>query len=664
VLPFRYGLYQGDKVGVAGSVVYEQILKDGLLLIISKRLHTQVERPPVDNLEYLYEALKAYLMLHDVERYDPVYLRHWVSMDARRYLLLDADVALLDRLDTHLAALFSKDHVVTSPFPMDEALVAQAREKLATFTTAQRVYLRLRSRLEVNDLPEFNLLDVAGPQAANVFSRRSKQPLNRGVPGLFTYQGYWDLFDKHVNQATAELVDDESWVLGLPSKTAKTRLDEIAQGKLVNEVRMAFLRDYVNQWERYLDDIQLVPTDSLQTSIQRLRVLSAPDSPLPLFLRAVVKETTLLRENRGDQTSLFDRATQKAKNTKNDLERVVGPVNPSALPANRKLERIVDDRFEQLRRVVGAPGAQGQQAPIDATLKMLDDYYGMLVAADAAIRSGSTPPPQDAAVRLRAEAARLPQPLRGMVDKVAASSSAQTTSLVRASIGTNLNSTVGNFCRRAVAGRYPLKRSASTDVVPEDFAQLFAAGGLMDDFFNKNLASIVDVSNWTFKKNIDGSWAGGDSGSLAAFRKAAVIRDVFFRSGGRMPSLRLEIKPMEMDPSITNMSLDVDGTVVRYSHGPQIAQSVVWPGPAGRNLVLLQISGPGMGDAGMQTSGPWALHKFFDQITVSGAGPNQAKFLATATIQNKKIVFEVTASSVQNPFRLRELEEFSCPSRF
>lgn len=664
-LPYRYELYQGDKIGVAANVVYEQLLKNGLLPMIAKRLDAQVRHPPVDNLEYLYEALKAYLMLHDADHYDPEYLHQWVAMDAQRYLLPDADTATLEQLNTHLAALFDKAHIVSSPFPADDALVAQARDKLAAFTTAQRVYLRLRERLEKVDLPEFNLLDVAGPQAANVFTRRSQLPLNRGIPGLFTYQGYWDVFDKNVNKATSEMVDDESWVLGLPGKTAKTRLDELAQGKLANEVRMAYLRDYVSTWEQYMSDVQLVSSGSLQTSIQRLRVLSAPDSPLPLFLRAVVKETTLLRENRGDNRSMLDRAKQRLKNTKNDIERVMGPVTPPALPSSRKLEHIVDDRFEPLRRLVGAPGSQAQGgAPLDATLKMLDDYYGMLVAADAAIRSGSTPPPQDAAVRLRAEAARLPQPVRGMIDQVASSSNAQTNSLIRASIGSNLNGTVGEFCRRAVAGRYPLQRGARVDVVPEDFAHLFAVGGLMDDFFNKNLAAIVDTSNWTFKKNIDGSWAGGGNGSLAAFQKAAVIRSVFFQNGSRTPSLRLEIKPLEMDPTISNMSLDIDGTVVRYSHGPQIAQSVPWPGPAGRNMVLLQITGAGIGNAGLQTEGPWALHRFFDKLTISSAGPNPAKFIATAVIHNKKIAFEVTANSVQNPFRLRQLEDFSCPGQF
>ena len=149
------------------------------------------------------------------------------------------------------------------------------------------MYSRLKGRLEGVDLPEFNLIDIAGPQAANIFVRRSGLPLNRGVIGLFTYQGYWDVFDKEVGKVAMEMGDDEGWVMGLPGKTSKTQLDEIAQGKLVREVRMAYLRDYAKTWDGYLNDVQLVPSDSLQSSIQRLRVFLAPDSSLPLFLRGV-----------------------------------------------------------------------------------------------------------------------------------------------------------------------------------------------------------------------------------------------------------------------------------------------------------------------------------------------------------------------------------------
>jgi type VI secretion system protein ImpL len=64
----------------------------------------------------------------------------------------------------------------------------------------------------------------------------------------------------------------------------------------------------------------------------------------------------------------------------------------------------------------------------------------------------------------------------------------------------------------------------------------------------------------------------------------------------------------------------------------------------------------------MVKTGPWALFRLFDEGEIRpGAGPE--RFVAALLIHGKRIVLEVTASSVQNPFRLRELVSFSCPGR-
>ena len=118
-----------------------------------------------------------------------------------------------------------------------------------------------------------------------------------------------------------------------------------------------------------------------------------------------------------------------------------------------------------------------------------------------------------------------------------------------------------------------------------------------------------------------------------------------------------------MDPGISSMALDVDGTVIRYAHGPQMSQAVVWPGPRGRQQVSLQISDKNGGQSATSTDGSWALHRFFDKMTLS-SGLKPEQFTATATVNGKKVVFEVSTSSVQNPFRLTQLQTFSCPSQF
>jgi type VI secretion system protein ImpL len=323
-------------------------------------------------------------------------------------------------------------------------------------------------------------------------------------------------------------------------------------------------------------------------------------------------------------------------------------------------KQLVDDYFDSWRRLAGT----AQQPGTSEQLKqMVGELYSTLLATESALRSGMPPPPADAATKMRAEAARLPSPLRGMFEGLAATSSSQAAGVARSSIGALLDANVGDFCRKAIAGRYPFVKSSPRDVTPDDFARMFAPGGLMDDFFAKNLAQYVDTTTrpWSFRRGIDGAPAGS-SASLSAFERAAVIRDVFFRGGSRAPQFRVDMKPVEMDASITTFALDADGTPLSYLHGPQTPRSIVWPGPAGRNQVRVALTPPGGGSSTGPFEGSWALHRFFDKAQITPSASPE-KFLATFNFDGRKVAFEVTAASVQNPFKLRELEEFACPGR-
>ncbi|MPM87701.1 hypothetical protein SDC9_134801 [bioreactor metagenome] len=199
-------------------------------------------------------------------------------------------------------------------------------------------------------------------------------------------------------------------------------------------------------------------------------------------------------------------------------------------------------------------------------------------------------------------------------------------------------------------------------MTPQDFARLFGSNGLMQEFFDKNLASSVDASTWTLKRSADGGERAKDE-SLVAFQKANVIRNVFFAGGEALPRLKLDMKVVEMDTSIISIALDVDGTVLRYAHGPQISHTIVWPGARGRQEVSLQVVDNAGGQSAIKTDGAWALHRFFDKLVIA-AGSKPETFTATATVNERKVIFEVTASSVQNPFRLTQLQSFRCPGQF
>jgi type VI secretion system protein ImpL len=117
-----------------------------------------------------------------------------------------------------------------------------------------------------------------------------------------------------------------------------------------------------------------------------------------------------------------------------------------------------------------------------------------------------------------------------------------------------------------------------------------------------------------------------------------------------------------MDAAISQFTLDVDGQLVKYSHGPQIPTAVQWPGPRGSTQVRVQLQ-PALatGSSGLVTEGPWALFRLFDRLNMAPAGAPE-RFRVVFDVDGRKATFEVTASSVVNPFQLRELREFACPA--
>lgn len=656
---YTFGLYQGDKLQAAGASAYRRMLEDALLPRVARRVENLLRTVPADNLELSYETLKAYLMLHDPAHYDGKAVSAFVLFDWER--TLSRDVSKEDRagLAGHLAALFCDGHPVVSPFPIDQALVAQTRESLARFSLAQRAFSRLERKIGTTELPPFTIAAAAGAQAPLVFTRASGQPLTQGIPGLYSYRGYHEIFKKEVVRASALLQGEESWVMGQRATSVSEQAKSLAEGQLVTEIKRLYLLKYAKLWEDYLNDLRLVHSASLGQSIMLARTLSGPDSPLAQFLRAAVREVTLLRDDKAVAPSLVGQARAQLDSARDDLQKVVGS---DALPANtqgrERVELIVDSRFEGLRQLVGQGG---KGAPLDASLALVNDLYTNLAATDAALKAGSPAPAGDVAIRVKAEAARLPAPMRGMLEGLANASTAQTDGQVRSAVASTLNGEVGEFCRKAIAGRYPVARGAGRDITPDDFTRMFGPGGLMDSFFSKNLAPMVDMSTspWSLRQSSGRIAEGG--ASLGAFQKAATIRDVFFRGGGHLPQVGLDIKVSEMDPALSQLTLDVDGQVFKYAHGPQLSQRINWPGGRGSNQVRLQVV-PAGASSGLLTEGPWALYRFFDKLQVQ-PGNSPEKFTAALNLDGHRIVFDITAGSVQNPFRLHELQGFSCPGR-
>jgi type VI secretion system protein ImpL len=664
-LSMQFGLYQGDKLGAAADAAYRGMLQNVFLPRVSTRIEQQLRSRGQQNLELLYEALKAYIMLSEPKRFDENSLKAFLTAEWESSFPRDVTVEQRKELEAHLDRLLAMGGV-SLPVQPDKELVAAARDAISRTPISQRIYNRLKQQGTGSDLPEFTIAKASTASAPLVFVRTSGQPLTKGVPGFFSFDGYHKVFTRAAEQVTSQLAEEEPWVLGLEQNAQSRLAQPQARERLMNEVRRLYLEDYVRVWDAFVRDIRLVRANDLQQSITLARALSAADSPLPALLRAIAREVTLVKTDEAQRAekSAVDTATETIRKKRDDLMRMFGPgeQGAGAGAGARPLESIVDDHFRELRRMVRG-AAPGQPAPIDGTTALINEIYTHLVATQAAVSSGSPPPPSGLGDKVKAEAGRMPEPVQSMLTTLSQSATKQVLDQTRDNLSQSMATSVEDFCRKAIEGRYPFTKASTMDVTQDDFARLFAPGGLLDEFFQKNLAAHVDTTAnpWRFRKIGDASMAE-NSKSLAQFQRAHSIREAFFRNS-KVASLGLQFKPVVLDAALAQLTLDVDGQVVKAGPGLQPPTTVQWPGPKGTYQVRLQ----GIWTAGGATSekvweGPWAIFRMLDRAQVQPTNQPE-KLLVTYNIDGRKAQFEILSASVQNPLRLSDLEQFRCPGK-
>ena len=143
-------------------------------------------------------------------------------------------------------------------------LVEDVRQRLALIPVSRHIYNRLVQSREAAALPSFNLSDTVGRDAPFVFVRTSGDPINSGVPGIYSYSGYHDHFVPG-SRNLAELLTAESWVLGEHGRLPR-QASEI--DRLVEEVQDIYLADFRDAWKSFLADIDLVPFTSAQQAVK------------------------------------------------------------------------------------------------------------------------------------------------------------------------------------------------------------------------------------------------------------------------------------------------------------------------------------------------------------------------------------------------------------
>jgi len=611
------GLDQRGNLGAAAEDAYHHVLRESLVPRLAKRLEQRLDASGADALFVRYEALKAYLMLFGGSHFNAVALRSYLVADWDQNAAQVGSAAARKALREHLDRLLATGEV-GAPALADATLVARTRQQLSTAAPAQRVLARLRQGDATQGSVPLSIEPAALTTAHKVLTRASGVPLDSGVSPLYTRAAQAGLRAR-VQDSVRQLDEEAPWVLGVPSGAT----DVAARARLVDAIEAQLAGERLRAWDALVFDLRLLPVSSLSAAAEQARLMSQPDSPLNAWLMAMLRD--------------------------------MGPAAATTPGASESLSAETD-RLNALRAY--ALGSPAGYEPVHAALGRVATQ---LAAIDDAAARKAAPPAADAWAELATASARVPEPLRTLWQQMGEADATLAFGALRELWGQQLASEVAPACARVVDGRYPFVRQGTQEVSREEFTRAFGSGGVIDGFFQRNLAGWVDTSTrpWGIRVAPQVKW--GDA--LLPFQRAQAIRSAFFSDGGRQFGVRMDLRLLELDPGIGQLTIDVDGQVLRFARDSRGVQTLQWPGPGGAGRIQLQASAPGASSGARFTfEGPWSLLRLFERVRVeSAAAPGRV--VLVFDVEGRRARLE--AHNPQGPLAitLPELDQFQCPRR-
>lgn len=647
----RTGLFQGDDVNLVVKTAYESELVEQLLPRVAALLERQTRGSMADR-ERLLNSLRAYLMLSMQERRDIPWLKDWVA--AQWSQLYTGDTAVQNGLSLHFERLL----MLPFSYPVNEQLVAQARQVLRSESLANVVYRMLRD--QAHTLPQYRFSQHLGPQGSLFVGA------DYVIPGFYTQQGYQQYFSvKGMALVTKMLTDN--WVLGEGAGISTMDLR-----RLMVELEQLYFRDYANHWGEAVGELDLLAVNDFGESAEQLAGLTSANSPL-LQLLMEVRENTLFPDT-ADAAVEGVNAAQQLADKGGKLARVAGDSAAKAADALAKTlpnaaRKSLQNRFEPLHRLLDAENTStADLAAMFAALNELQLQMESLARASvpeqsafemAKARMGGQ---RDALSKVRSAAVRLPRPVGGWFNVLAEDSWRLVLNDSYHYLNQRYQSELYSFYGKAISQRYPFNAHSASDVTISDFREFFKAQGIAERFFDNYMRPFVSGSPGSYRmRNVDGYGVPVSKAFLDQMSAATVIRQSFFADNPAEPQVQFKLEPYTLDSVVSRSEFKFGDKTLEYRHGPILPISFKWPNDAedGRtSLVLDRMAGRPLGIE--KNTGPWSLFRLFDLMQTEYLRGRDVMVLK-ADVGGLRANYLLTSQRMPNPFDMDVLRRFRMP---
>lgn len=649
----RSGLYQGELSYPVLDDAYQRELNEQLLPRVARTLEAHV-RANMNDRERLLSSLRAYLMLNLTERRDSTWLKEWVAADwSLRYI---GNTPVQNGLNEHFSRLLTHGFV----YPLNDGLVAQARQVLRAESQSAVVYRALRE--QARSLPEYRLSQHLGPQGA-LFSGTDYL-----IPGFYTQRGYQQFFTTQGASLVNEILRD-NWVLG-----ESTGISGMDLRRLMVELEQLYFRDYANHWGEAIGQMGLQPFISAGEGASQLAGLTAANSPL-LQLLVEVRDNTRFPDLSESTEQLAD-AAGEAGGKLGALAKVAAAAAGQAQGALAKslpdtAKKSMQRRFEPLHQLLDANN--GPAAELMPTLQALNDLQLQI----ASLARSSQPEQaayemaklrmngqRDALNSLRGATSRLPRPISGWLDVLAEDTWMLVLNDAYQYLNQRYQSELHAFYSKGLHQRYPFNAHSTSDVAISDFREFFKAQGVADRFFDTYMRPFVSGTAGNYRlRSIDGRSLPMSRLYLTQMGHVQVIRQSFFAHNPNEPQVQFKLEPYTLDPTVSRAEFRFGNQQMDYRHGPIVPMSFSWPTDAedGRtSLVLEKMVGRPVGIE--KNTGPWSLFRLFDLMQTEYLKGRDVMVLK-ADVGGLRANYLLLAQRSPNPFDVDALRSFRLPAQ-
>lgn len=670
-----FGLSQHARLNSAAESAYQAALERHFRPRLLYRLETEL-RAKQNDAGYAFQALPVYLMIGGREAMDKDKVRTFLQADWEQNQFRGAANADGRRaLAEHLEALLSFDPPPEArAVSLDENLIQETQKTLGRLGVVERAMALYRTMAAQHSARDWNAKAKGGQDAERVFEAQSGEGLDTvRVPFLFTYDGFHEIFLARMADVRATVEKDRK----LMGEVA----DQVTLQKQFDELETALLarysREFINTWE---------------TALRRLRIKAlTADRPRYVALDAAARATSPL-------IALFESIKQETQLTREKPKPAGGAAAPAEPPKFQFPPGVVpgadvEAAFRPMHVVVEA---QGGKRIIDDVIKNLSDIHQSLMAMqDPAQAAAAGINFRTHLQSLNANSTRLPQPFSVMLQTAANAFDADATGTTIARINRALVEQVLEPCRVATQGKYPFSRGAGNEISIPDLEKLFATNGIIDRFFQVNLASYADTTRQEWRWNPTSPVGSRlPPALLRDFQRAAAIRETYLRTGAAgfsfvarnitMPAgtaqIRLEINgaiastdapeppPAPPAPTANNIFGQLFGAAPPPSPPPPppVAKPPVaptpmqWPGPAGLQKSVLIVKDATGRTSTQQKDGPWGLFRLLDGASIQRAGET---VMVRFNIGGGEASYALNAPSGVNPLTSPLMREFRCPGQ-